>query len=150
MRLRRHLRRRATDLFGASFELLIALAAIVTAVSYFANPALLADAAVGDQAGPLAIAWSALYGAAGVAIFYGLIRPALRFELAGLSLLAAAALVNAVAIYVLRGPSGLGSILTYLALVPACGMRGFLVWRLHELLSGWPGDDRRSHRRTPS
>lgn len=143
MHVRRHLRRRATDLLAASFELWIALAAIVTAATYVIAPELLKFSALGREVDVLGVVWSAMYAGGGLSIFYGLLRPSLRFELAGLCLLGTAAAVNAVAIYALCGPSGLGSSLTYASLLPACAMRGYLVWRLHRLVNDWPVGERR-------
>lgn len=122
---RRHYRR--AYLLGNAFEFFIALSAVLAGVTFFIDPSSLADSSVGQRTQGLAVAWSALYAGGGLAIVTGMVRPVVRLELAGLSLLASAIAINAIAIVAVRQVAGLGTALTYLGLAAACAARGWLL-----------------------
>lgn len=118
-------------LLGNAFELWIALAAILTALTYFYDPAALTDSSVGRVAHPIAFTWNTGYLTAGVLITTGLWRPSPRLELAGLSLFSSAVLINAVAIVAVRGSAAIGVVFTYVGLAAASAMRAYLVMKLN-------------------
>lgn len=119
--------RRRAYLAANAFELLIALLAIFSALAFFIYPDTGTRTAVGQVLHPWDWAWSAGYGVAGVFISYGLIRPWPRVELAGLWLLGAAIAINAVAVVSLAGSRAIFPLMTYVALVAACYVRGHAI-----------------------
>jgi hypothetical protein len=122
---RRHYRR--AYVVGNAFEFFIALSAVVAGVTFFVDPASLASSSVGQRTELLAFAWSALYTGGGLAIVAGMLRPAVRLELAGLSLLASAIAINAVAIFSIHAVAGVAAAATYMGLAFACGARAWLL-----------------------
>lgn len=118
-------------LLGNAFELWIALAAILTAITYFYDPGALDDSSIAQVAHPVAFAWNIGYLVAGAAVTVGLWRPSPRLELAGLSLFSSAVIMNAIAIGAVRGSAGAGTIFTYVGLAAASGMRAYLVMKLN-------------------
>lgn len=119
-----------TYVLANAFEFWIALTALAAAVTFVLDPAALADSSVGQQAGAYAWMWNALYFFGSGGVLLGLLLPSPRQELAGLALLSAAALVNGVAVIVVRGATGAAASGTYFAFVLAAGMRTYLVWKI--------------------
>lgn len=118
---------RRNYLLGNAFELWIAIAAVIGALTYFIDRDALQASSIGQEAGALAVAWNISYliGAAG--ILAGLVKPDLRIESAGLSLFAAAVPVHALTILLSRGASGLPVTLIYIGLAVAAAMRAYLI-----------------------
>lgn len=118
---------RRNYVLGNAFEWWVAVAAVLSGVTYFVAPASLSESSVGQQAGSFAVVWSILYLVAGLFLVHGLYTPNLRTELAGLSLFAGAVAINVTAILAIRGPQGYGGALTFVALIAAALMRAWLV-----------------------
>jgi hypothetical protein len=128
---RLHLRR--AYVYANVFEFWLGLGAALAGVTFFVNPESLSNSSVGEQAGILAVAWSALYMLGGLGVCVGMLgclRPwGVRVELAGLSLLTAAVLINAVSIVAYRGWAGSGAVVTYTSLAIASILRARYVIR---------------------
>jgi hypothetical protein len=96
--------------FGVhAFEAWIAVAAVVSAVTYFFGVPGVASATVSVVSPGLAACFSALYGLGGVGVLVGLWAGSPRIEGAGLNLLAAGIVVAAVGLVAVLGTRGLVS-----------------------------------------
>jgi hypothetical protein len=111
------------------FELSIAVFSLIAAVNYYIQPANLSDSSVGHVAFP-DLVWNTLYGFGAFLVAVGLLRLSLRVEAAGLSLLSAAAAINALAIWHYRGSSAAASIAIFIAFFVAS------IIRLHTIYAG--------------
>lgn len=111
------------------FELSTAVFSLIAAVNYYIQPANLADSSVGHVQFPDAV-WNTLYGAGALLVTVGIVRLSIRVEAAGLSLLSAAAAINALAIYHYRGTGAAASIAIFIAFFVAS------IVRLHTIYIG--------------
>lgn len=118
---------RRAYLVANAWELVIAVAAIVAAVAFFLYPDSGTRTAVGQVLHPYDIAWNLAYGTSGFFVVFGLVRPSPRVELAGLWLLGAAVTINAVAVVALAGGRAVFPLLTYIAIIIACFVRGHTI-----------------------
>jgi hypothetical protein len=112
------------------FELWVALAGIVTGLVFFYSPASIDQGALAQTIGHmLAGVWSVSYFLAGLIIWFGLLRPSPRFEIAGLYLLGSATSVNAIAIMSIFGVRGAATGITLFSLTLASWVRASFVMR---------------------
>lgn len=121
---------RSSYMRANAFELWIALAAALTGITFLVEPAALSNSVVAENTGWLGYAWGGLYAAGGIFTVAGLALPSIRIELAGLSLLGSMALIDGMALLLVRGPAGIRIAMLYLALPVAAAMRAQLVARL--------------------
>lgn len=127
-RLDRSLRGRSAILNG--FELWVGLAAISTGIVYLYDHASVDQGPVAHEIGHAAsVGWMLAYTAAGLAIWYGLLRPAPLWEVIGLWLLGTATAVQAITILGLFGLHQTVPALILLALTPAAWGRALYVQR---------------------
>jgi hypothetical protein len=113
-----------------AFELMLAVLAITAAVGFLVWPETVAQSPIGKALHPFDYIWTLGYGAAGVLITIGLLGIRPRLELAGLSLLAAAVSINAVALWSVVGLHvGVIAFINYLAIVLACVVRAAVILR---------------------
>lgn len=106
------------------FAFWLGIAAILGSLVYFAIPEALDKSSIGrGSAHGLDYGWNALYLAAGIFTLLGISIVSPRLELAGMSLFAAALLVNAVTIFAYRGWAGVPQGAILLSLAVACVLR---------------------------
>jgi hypothetical protein len=110
------------------FELWIGLAGVISGIVFFYRPASIDQDALTRTIGrtPSAI-WIVGYMAAGAIIWFGLLRPAPRWETAGLWLLGSATSINGIAILDIFGWRGVATASTLLALTAAAWLRALIV-----------------------
>lgn len=125
---RRHYRR--AYLIGNGYEFLIACSAVLSGIVFFLDRGALENSSIAQEAGAAAYVWAGLYLLGGLATAYGMLRPSVRFELAGLSLLTSAIMINACAIAISRGATGYATALTLFAFAAASLGRAWLVLAL--------------------
>lgn len=112
------------------FELWVALAGIVTGVVFFYSPASIDRNALAQTVGHnFSAAWSISYFLAGLIIWFGLLRPSPRLEVAGLWLLGSATAINGIAIFSVFGLRGAATSVTLLSLTVASWIRASFVMR---------------------
>lgn len=102
-----------------ALELLLAVAAVISAITFLVRPESLADTPIGRADHPFDFAWNILYLVGALAIGYGLLRPSPRIEAAGLYAFTGAILGEAAAVIDVRGVPSLPSALTFVALALA-------------------------------
>jgi hypothetical protein len=129
-----------TDLLHASirgrnvvlniFEMWVALAGIISGLVFFISPSSIDKNAIAQTIGhDLSAAWNLSYFAAGLIIWWGLLRPSPRWEIAGLYLLGGATAINGLAISSIFGLRGVPTAATLLALTVASWLRASFVMR---------------------
>jgi cytochrome c oxidase assembly factor CtaG len=112
------------------FELWVALAGIITGLVFFYSPASIDKNALALTIGhTFAATWSISYFIAGLVIWYGLLRPSPRLEVAGLFVLGSATSVNGIAILSIFGLRGAATSVTLLTLTAASWIRALFVMR---------------------
>lgn len=121
---------RLSYLKANAFELMFAVAAAVAGSSTLINPSINGDQAIGAVLGFAGLIWAALYLIGGMLIVFGLIKPSVRCEVAGLILLALGILANAAAIVGERGWVGLTTAVFYVGWAVAAYIRARLVLRI--------------------
>lgn len=115
-----------------AFELWVGLAGFVSGVVFAYAPASLDGNALAHTIGyPLAAAYTVAYAAAGVMIWWGLLRPSPAWEVAGLILLGAGTAANGVAVLATFGMAGVATSLTLIALAAAAAARAWLVYHAY-------------------
>lgn len=111
-RLRRGLHKRVYHVTPRTFHLMVNAWGLVmgflafwTALAFFALPGLhIGRTSVGQQLGPLEDLWNVMYGVAGVLMVYGLVRDRRGVDACGLLMMAAATVINLLAIVLTLGP----------------------------------------------
>jgi hypothetical protein len=112
------------------FELWVALAGVITGLVFFASPASIDQGSLAQTIGrTLASVWSVSYFASGLIIWFGLLRPSPRFEIAGLYLLGSATSINGIAIVSVFGLRGAATSITLFTLTFASWIRASFVMR---------------------
>lgn len=112
------------------FELWVALAGIITGVVFYYSPSAAYKNALAQTVGHTATGvWSTAYFAAGLIIWFGLLRPSPRFEVAGLYLLGSATAINGIAIVTVFGLRGAATSITLFTLTFASWIRASFVMR---------------------
>lgn len=111
------------------FVVWVALAAIVGGTTFFIDPAVGQDASIHQAVGHLDQAYNLLYLAGGAVTLSGMLAINVRAEIAGLSLLGAALVINSIAIIVIHGGAGVSGGSTVGALGIACIFRLEELWR---------------------
>jgi hypothetical protein len=120
----------------AGFEAAIAFVGVVSFIAWLIEPAAIENTSVGHTARQLLPAWECLYAAGGVSILIGLFAGSIRVEIAGLSALTSALLVNALAIVDFAGIQGITTAATFGCLGAACiGRIVFLIRALSDYRS---------------
>lgn len=111
------------------FELWIGLAAVISLCVFLADPNGIEHSSVSDVIGHTwTEVWQVGYGISGMLIWFGLLRPSPRWEIAGLSILGSTTSINGVAIVHYFGLRGAAPALTLLALAVASWSRGLFVY----------------------
>lgn len=124
--LERSVRGRNAVLNG--FELWIGLAAISAGIVWLYDPSSVDQGAVAHAIGHVAsVVWVITYALAGVAIWYGLLRPKPLWEVLGLWLLGTATAVESVTVFGIFGVHQFAPALILLALTPAAWGRALYV-----------------------
>lgn len=118
-------------LLKAPFECAIAVTGIASFLAWLIAPSEVEMAAVGQTAPGLLPVWECMFAAAGAGILGGLLLRSIRVEVAGLVLLTAALLINAISIVNFSGATGATSAATFTALVLASVSRAWF------LIQGW-------------
>lgn len=98
-----------------AFEVWVAFAAILTSVSFLLAPEAARQTPIGIALARFAWTWTYGYGIAGVLLLFGLWRGKANVEVAGLCLLSAALLMNALAGIALAWPAAFVSTIVYLS-----------------------------------
>jgi len=112
------------------FELWVALAGIITGFVFFYQPSSIDHGSLAQTIGyTLAAVWSVSYFCSGVIIWFGLLRPSPRVEIAGLWLLGSATSVNGIAILSVFGLRGAATSVTLFTLTFASWIRALIVMR---------------------
>lgn len=112
------------------FELWVGLAGIITGIVFLYDPSAAYKNALAQVVGHAATAtWSMSYFAAGVAIWFGLLRPTPRVEVAGLFILGSSTAINGIAIESIFGLRGAPTAVTLFTLTMASWIRASLVMR---------------------
>lgn len=112
------------------FEMWVALAGIISGLVFLYSPASIDKNALALTLGHnLSAVWNLSYFAAGLIIWYGLLRPSPRWEIAGLFLLGGATAINGIAISSIFGLRGVPTAATLLALTVASWLRASFVMR---------------------
>lgn len=118
-------------LLGSPYQFGIAAAAVLAALTYLFSPDSIQATAVAYRLAWMLPIWEALYGLGGFAVVCGMLlcqtRLGWRLELAGLSLLSSAVIVNGVAVSTVKFPLGVTSAATFLALAVAGVARGWML-----------------------
>lgn len=128
---------RRAKYFDRPFEMWVALAAVVTAATFFLDPKSL-NASVVSLAldhNWLVKAWNLLYGVGGLVTLVGLVRSSPRVEGAGLCFLTAGISVSSVAIIVLRGNPSVTSFALQFGAAVACVLRIKFLLKLERVTS---------------
>ena len=107
----------------------LGIAAMLGGTAAILHPVSHRSTALGQVLGSAAPLWNVLYVAGGMAVVFGLARPSLRTELAGLALLGAALVDNAVSLIVVHGWVGFTSATIYVAWAAASFRRARVVWQ---------------------
>lgn len=112
------------------FELWVALAGIITGVVFFYQPSSIDHSSLTQTVGyDFAAAWSISYFCAGIIIWFGLLRPSPRVEIAGLYLLGSSTSVQGIAIFSVFGLRGAATAVTLFTLTMASWIRASIVMR---------------------
>jgi hypothetical protein len=112
------------------FELWVALAGVITGIVFFYSRASIDKGALAQTIGhTLTELWSLGYFAAGLIIWFGLLRPSPRMEIAGLYLLGSATSINGIAIVSVFGLRGAAASITLFTLTFASWIRASFVMR---------------------
>lgn len=112
------------------FELWVALAGVVTGFVFLYAPSSIDKGSLSQTIGhTLAAVWSISYMCAGFIIWFGLLRPSPRFEIAGLYLLGSATSINGIAILSVFGLRGAATSITLFTLTFASWIRASFVMR---------------------
>jgi hypothetical protein len=112
------------------FELWVGTAGVISGLIFFVKPLSIDNNALTNTIGyKLSAAWSVAYFLAGLAIWYGLLRPSPRVEVMALFLLGAAVAINGIAIINFFGVRGAASAVTLLSLAMASWLRADFVMR---------------------
>lgn len=110
------------------FELWIGLAGIIAGIVFAYQPASISTDAVAAATGrDIAAIWVCAYALAGVAIWWGLLHPSIRWEAVGLWLLGTATAVEGVAVIDLFGWHGAATASLLFALTVASWLRAITV-----------------------
>lgn len=126
------------------FELWVGLAAISAGVVYAYDPSSVDQGAVAQGIGHAAsVAWVLVYTASGIAMWFGLLRPAPMWEVLGLWLLGTATAVEAITVVGIFGIHQIVPALILLSLTPAAWGRALFVQQatlklaeIHQELTG--------------
>lgn len=110
-----------------AFEVWIAVAAVLTAVAYTISPESLDDTTIAQVSPGIAATWNGLYAGAGLSLLYGLFKPMVKWEIAGLSLLCGALAIQGVAAIYVRGPAGITGGVLFTSLIVAATSRMWLL-----------------------
>jgi hypothetical protein len=116
-----------------SFQLWVGIAAAIGALFFWFYPAALGSSSVGRSVGALDDLWNALYFVGGVATVYGVVRPSVRGEITGLSLLTAALITQAAAQLVRVGKIAVPSVVILVCLSVACLDRLNVLWSAYHI-----------------
>ena len=81
-----------------AYGLMLAVLSVIAALAFFADPTARERSAVGQAVHPLDDAWNVMYLAGGLLVALGILAVRPRFELAGISLLSAAIVINGLAV----------------------------------------------------
>lgn len=112
------------------FELWVALAGVITGLVFFYSPASIDKGALAQTIGhAFAAVWNIGYFASGLVIWFGLLRPSPRLEVAGLYLLGSATSINGIAIITVFGLRGAATSITLFTLTGASWIRASFVMR---------------------
>lgn len=112
------------------FELWVALAGVINGFVFFYSPASIDGGALSQTIGhTFATVWNVSYFAAGLLIWFGLLRPSPRWEVAGVYLLGSATSINAIAIFSVFGLRGASTSITLFTLTIAAWIRASFVMR---------------------
>lgn len=112
------------------FEMWVALAGVISGLVFFYSPASIDHNSLSVIVGYWpSVVWNIAYFAAGLMIWYGLLRPSPRWETVGLFLLGGATAVNATAIGSVFGLRGAATATTLFALTFAAWLRASFVVR---------------------
>lgn len=111
------------------FELWVGLAGVISLILFIYDPLAQRNSSISHAIGhKWAVVWQVAYGIAGLMIWYGLLRPSPRWEIAALCVLGSATAINGVAILNLFGLRGITTAATLIALSGASWIRAFLVY----------------------
>lgn len=125
-RLERTVRGRNAIVNG--FELWVGLAAISAGIVYLYDPSSVDQGAVAAAIGHTAsVVWVLVYTIAGIAMWYGLMRPSPLWECLGLWLLGTATCVESITVFGIFGIHQFAPALILLALTPAAWGRALYV-----------------------
>ena len=125
-RMRRTLRGR--NVLLNLFEMWVGLAGIISGVVFLYDPSSIHQNAISQRLGYTAsAAWVITYMLAGIAIWYGLLRPSPKWETAALWILGGATMIEGIAILSIFGLRGVASASLLLALTVAAWVRAVLV-----------------------
>lgn len=112
------------------FELWVGLAGVVTGAVFLYAPSSIDKGSLSLTIGhALAAVWSIAYMCAGFLIWFGLLRPSPRVEIAGLYLLGSATSINGIAIISVFGLRGASTSITLFTLTVASWIRASIVMR---------------------
>jgi hypothetical protein len=114
-----------------SFELAICALALIGGITFITDPSARAQASVGQFGLTIAWLWNVLYLTGAISMILGLVRPLPRLELAGLSMFAAAYLMNALSVQLNSGSRATIVFLTYAAIAGGCAGRAYVVVKLY-------------------
>lgn len=106
-----------------SFELLIAVLSLITALSFGLDPDTLRQTAIGRELAGWDYVWTTAYGFGGLLIILGLWLPRPRVEVVGLLMLCAAVAIYAIAVWQVAGSVGTAAVASYIAIFAACAGR---------------------------
>lgn len=112
------------------FELWVGLAGVISGLVFFYDPLSISNNALAHTITfPIAAAWSVSYFFSGLIIWYGLLRPSPRWEVAGLILLGSATAIEGVAIISYFGLRGAATASTLISLAVASWLRSGFVYK---------------------
>jgi hypothetical protein len=114
---------------GAPFESAIAVATLVSCLVYLIDTNNATPPSISHTARELTPYWEALYGVSGALVLCGL-AASLRLEAAGLCLLIAAVVIQAVSIVDFAGLPGVATMLIFTAIATAAMVRIYTLYRL--------------------
>lgn len=123
---------RHTYLLVNSFEFMLAVSAMLSGLVTALNPN--AQTSLHELFGQFAILWAVFNIVSGGMIVYGLARPSVRVEVAGLCILAGAIAGQAVAITAQRGWIGVAVAVFYIGWASAALIRARLIVRLSVII----------------
>lgn len=110
------------------FELWVGLAGIVSGIVFFYEPASINRDAISITVGHAAAeAWVLSYLVSGLLIWFGLLRPSPRWEVAALWLLGSATATEGIALIAVFGWHGVATAATLIALTVAAWLRALIV-----------------------